>query len=119
EPEGNAACGKALREPEIATVERRRRAPLARGRGASCGAPRAGHGAHTGCSTRHPGACRRSAVPLWGGGNDATRLRSDAGKMRKEKWEWRRRENERESEEWEDTRTGNVPGNEKLRCLTS
>ena len=56
EPEGNAACGNALREPEIATVERRRRAPLARGRGASLGAPRAGHGTQTGCArgTRAP-----------------------------------------------------------------
>src|SRR5262249_28649869 len=47
--------------------------PLARGRGASHGAPRVGHDAQTGCFTRHPCACRRSAVPLWGSGNDATR----------------------------------------------
>jgi len=71
EPEGNAASGNALRGPEIATVERRRRALLARGRSASSGAPRAGHSAQTGCArgTRAPAG----APPPPRGGNDATR----------------------------------------------
>src|SRR5262249_22283852 len=79
----------------IATVERRRRAPLARGAGRLDGAPRAGskarsraswtrYGTQTGCArgTRAPTGAPPSP---WGGGNDATRPRSDAGEMRKER----------------------------------
>src|SRR5262249_51197203 len=105
-------AAKALRAPEIATVERRRRAPLARGQGRLvwCPAYRVKSAftrvldalwhAHR-MRTRHPGACRRSAIPLDRGtrGNDATRPRNEAGEMRKEKWSGEVENRKRESEE--------------------
>jgi len=39
--------------------------------------------------------------------------------MRKEKWKEDVEKRKREREELRSTRAGNVPGNEKLRCLTS
>src|SRR5262249_55302319 len=86
EPERDCrTCGKAVARPEIATVERRRRAPLATGAGASL-VPRVPVSWHANrVLTRHPGADRRSATPLRGRGNDATRPRSDAGETRKER----------------------------------
>jgi len=74
EPEGNAACGKALSDAEIATVERREaRHPVARGAERLTSARVPVMARTAGCSrgTRAPPALRR---PLRGR-NDATRLR--------------------------------------------
>src|SRR5262249_26479665 len=100
EPERDCrTCGKAVARPEIATVERRRRAPFATGAGASL-VPRVPASWHANrVLTRHPAAYRRSADPLWGQRKRGNEARKGGGGEEKGGWKCRSREKEREREE--------------------
>ena len=56
---------------------------------------------------------------IGGGGNDATRARDEAGEMRKEKWSGEVGKRKKEKQRVRGNPGRYVPGNEKLRCLTS